>query len=129
MHGVTKQTDPVWADVESAGLYPIAGSSEQDSGIAEVVYSAHSRQYRQSRQAASLPAPVDVGADPRHRIPSNCPPTTTVTGQLPDDPINTPTSRASDDVCSMLHHRLSNRREPVNYIEYETTSVTRPVGV
>jgi len=67
MRGVTKQTDSVWADVESAGLYPIAGSSKQDSGIAEVMYSAHRGQYHQSRQAASLPPPVDVGADPRHR--------------------------------------------------------------
>ena len=39
MRGVTRQTDPAWADVRSAGLYPIAGSSEQDSGIAEVMHS------------------------------------------------------------------------------------------
>jgi len=31
IRGVTRQIDTAWADVGSAGLYPIAGSSEQDS--------------------------------------------------------------------------------------------------
>jgi len=45
---------------------------------------------------------------------------------LTDEPICVPASHASDEVRSILHHRLSNGRQPVSYIEYEAASVTRP---
>ena len=34
---VARQINPAWVDVGSAGLYPVAGSSEQASGIAEMM--------------------------------------------------------------------------------------------
>jgi len=88
---MTRQTTPAWADVRLVGLYPGAGSSEQDSGIAEVMHSAYPGQHRQSRLAASYPPPVDIGAD-LVRVPSwnrstglqVGPQTATTTGQLPD---------------------------------------------
>ena len=91
---VTRWMDSAWADVESVGLYPVAGSSKQDSGIAKVMHSAHpgQRQYCQSRQAAGLPASVDMGADPVRAPCWNClteswgwaPPTAMVTRPSPD---------------------------------------------
>jgi len=48
VHGVTRQTDPTWADVRSVGLYS-AGSCEQHSGITKVImHSAYPGQYHQS---------------------------------------------------------------------------------
>jgi len=48
MRGVTRQTGHAWADVRLVGLYPIFGSSKQDSGITEVTHSAYPGQYHQS---------------------------------------------------------------------------------
>jgi len=48
---------------------------------------------------------------------------------LANEPIYPAMSHASDEVCSILHHRMSNGRQPVNYIEYETASVMRPQSV
>jgi len=45
---VARQTDPASVDVGSEGLYPIAGSSEQDFGIADVMFSAQPGQYTTS---------------------------------------------------------------------------------
>jgi len=63
MRGVTRQTNPARVDVGSVGLYPIAGSSKQDSGIAEVMYTTHPGQYSQSQQAASYSPFMDVGVN------------------------------------------------------------------
>jgi len=45
---VTRQADPAWVDIWLMGLYPFPGSSEQDSGIAEVMHSNHPGQYQLS---------------------------------------------------------------------------------
>jgi len=60
---MTRQTISDCADVEPMKLYPGAGTSEQDSGIAKVMSPAYLGQHHQLRLATSNPSSVDVGAD------------------------------------------------------------------